>query len=241
MRIMLTGKTAIITGSAGALGTETTKLFLKNGAQIAALYHTEEKYQKLREILGEYNNNIIGVMGDATIAGDCEKLVQKTVDTYGKVDVLINIVGGWAGGYTTDKTPEETWDKMMDLNAKSVFLLCKAVLPHMMARNYGRIVSISAKNSMPGGRMKKNSAYAASKGAVRTLTEVMTQEYSDKNININCVIPSTIDTPANRKMMPKADYSKWVPPSLIAETIMFLCSDKGAEIRGASIPIYGKA
>ena len=240
MRSMLTGKTAIITGSAGALGKATTKLFLKNGAKIAALYHTENKYKKLLETLGEHNN-LIGVKGDVTKAEDCKRLVEATLEEYGKVDILLNLIGGWEGGSTLDKTSEDTWDKMMDLNAKSVFLLCKAVLPSMIARNYGRIVNISAKNSTPVGRMKNNSVYAASKGVVRTLTEAMTQEYWNKNINVNCVIPSTIDTPANRKMMPNADYSKWVPPSLIAETILFLCSNAGEEIRGASIPIYGKA
>lgn len=241
MSRMLSGLVTIITGSTGALGLITTRLFLENGASVVALYHTEDKLHILHDSLSEYKNRFIGIKCDVTSAYDCEKMAQTTIDTYGKVDLLVNIVGGWEGGYTLEKTPEKTWDKMMDLNAKSVFLCCKSVLPFMVTRNFGRIVNISAKSSMPEGRMKNSSAYAASKGVVRILTEAMTQEYLGNDININCVMPSTIDTAANRIMMPKADYSKWVSPRLIAETIMFLCSPQGSEIRGASIPIYGKS
>ena len=241
MRLMLNGQVTIITGSTGSLGSETTRLFLENEASVVALYHSENKFRHLHEALIEYSDRLIGIKCDVTKADDCERMAQRTMETYGKVDSLINIVGGWEGGYTLDKTSEKTWDKMMDLNAKSVFLCCKTILPYMVKRNYGRIVNISAKSSTPEGRMKNSSAYAASKGAVRILTEAMTQEYLDKDININCVMPSTIDTPANRTMMPKADHSKWVSPRLIAETILFLCSSQGSEIRGASIPIYGKS
>jgi len=196
---------------------------------------------KLREALREYDEKLTGVKGDATKATDCEKLIQTAIESYPKVDILVNIVGGWDGGTTIDKTTEETWNSMMDLNAKSVFFCCRAVLPHMVERNYGKIVSISAKSSTPEGRMKNSSAYAASKGVVRILTQAMTQEYMDKDININCIMPSTIDTLANREMMPKADFNKWVPLELIAETILFLCSDHSSEIKGASIPVYGRS
>ena len=238
---MLTGKVAIITGSAGVLGSATTKLFLENGAMVVSLYHTLEKYNKLHDSLNEHNEKLTGVKGDVTMAGDCKKLVEKTLELHGKIDILINIVGGWEGGTTLDKTSEETWDRMMNLNAKSVFLLCKETLPYMIERNYGRIVNVSAKSSTQGGRMRNSSAYAASKGAVRILTQAMTQEYMDKDININCIMPSTIDTPANREMMPKADYNKWVPPERVAETILFLCLDSSNDIKGASIPIYGRS
>ena len=241
MKNTLSEKVAVITGSSGALGSATIKLFLENGASVVALYHTEEKYRKLLKALSDYSEKLIGVLGDATKATDCEKLIQTAIKSYSKVDILVNIVGGWKGGSTIDKTSVETWNYMMDLNAKSMFLCCRAVLPYMVERNYGKIVSISAKSSMPEGRMKNSSAYAASKGVVRILTQAMTQEYMDKGININCIMPSTIDTLANREMMPKADFSKWVPPELIAETILFLCSDQSAEIKGASIPVYGRS
>jgi NAD(P)-dependent dehydrogenase (short-subunit alcohol dehydrogenase family) len=130
---------------------------------------------------------------------------------------------------------------MINLNAKTVFLCCREVLPYMIDENYGRIVNVSAKSSTREGRMKNSSAYAASKGAVRTLTFAMTEELKNNNINVNCIMPSTIDTEDNRKMIPKADYSKWVPPEQIAETILFLCSDNAKDIKGACIPIYGKS
>jgi NAD(P)-dependent dehydrogenase (short-subunit alcohol dehydrogenase family) len=238
---LLEGKVAIITGSAGALGSATTKTFLENKAMVVALYHTKEKFNKLVDTLGDLSKNLSGVQGDAISAEDCKRLVAETTDRYGRVDILVNIVGGWRGGRTLEKTSEETWDNMINLNAKTVFLCCREVLPHMINENYGRIVNISAKSSTREGRMKNSSAYAASKGAVRTLTYAMTEELKDKNINVNCIMPSTIDTEDNRKMIPNADFSKWVPPEQIAETILFLCSDKAKDIKGACVPIYGKS
>ena len=235
---MLQGKVAIVTGSAGALGSATTRIFLENGAKVVALYHTQEKFDNLLENLGN-NENLIGVKGDATIFEDCEKLVQTAIKEHDKVDILVNIVGGWRGGNILEKTTEETWDHMMNLNAKTVFQTCKAVLPYMAEKNYGKIVNISSKSSTGEGRKKNSSAYAASKAAVRTLTQTISEEYGDKNINANCIMPSTIDTEDNRKMMPKANFSKWVPPNQIAETIVFLCSDLSQEIKGACIPVYG--
>ncbi len=238
---MFEGKVAIITGSAGSLGSVTTKAFLKKKAKVVALYHTEGKFNKFVDALGDLSENLYGVQGDATSADDCKRLVKETIDRHGKVDILVNIVGGWKGGKNLDKTSEETWDKMINLNAKTVFLCSREVLPHMIDENYGRIVNISAKSSTRKGRMKDSSAYAASKGAVRTLTYAMTEELKDKNINVNCIMPSTIDTEDNRKIIPKADFSKWVPPEQIAETILFLCSDKAKDIKGACVPIYGKS
>ena len=238
---MFEEKVAIITGAAGALGSVTTRAFLENKAKVVAMYHTEGKYKDLLTNLGELGNNIHGVHGDATSKDDCQRLLKETIDRHGKVDILVNLVGGWRGGKTLDKTSAETWDVMVDLNAKTVFLCCKEAIPYMKEAKYGKIVNISSKSSTKEGRMKNSSAYAAAKSAVRTLTQAMAEEFRDKNININCIIPSTIDTEDNRKMLPNADYSKWVPPELIADTIMFLCSDKSKEINGACIPVYGRS
>jgi NAD(P)-dependent dehydrogenase (short-subunit alcohol dehydrogenase family) len=238
---MLDGKVAIITGSSGALGSAATKLFLENGAKIVALYHTKKKFNKLKENLGKLKVNLTGIQGDATQIEDCNRLINKALETQGRLDILINIVGGWGGGKTIDETSEETWDKMMDLNAKTVFLCSRAALKPMLEQNYGKIVSISAKSSLPGGRMRKSGVYAVSKGAVRILTQAMAEEVKNKNINVNCIILSTIDTEANRKMMPNANPEKWVKPEYIAQSILFLCSDNAKDIKGACIPVYGNS
>lgn len=238
---MFDGKVAIITGSAGALGSTVTRAFLMNKAKVVALYHTEKKYKALLEDLGELSNNIHGVEGDATREEDCSRLVNETIKFFGKIDILVNIVGGWKGGNTLDNTSVETWEDMIDLNAKTVFLCCKETIPHMKEANYGKIVNISSKSSTKEGRMKNSSAYAAAKGAVRVLTQAMSEELLGTDINVNCIIPSTIDTEENRKMLPNADYSKWVPTGQIADTIIFLCSDKAKEIKGACIPVYGRS
>jgi NAD(P)-dependent dehydrogenase (short-subunit alcohol dehydrogenase family) len=237
----LNGKIAVITGSTGALGSATTKLFLENGAKVVALYRSEKKLIKLKENLGTLSAKLTGIQGDATKLEDCNKLINEAMRKHGRLDILVNIIGGWRGGKSVDETDEETWDKMMTLNAKTVFLCSRAALKQMLNQNYGKIVSVSAKSSLPEGLMKKSAVYAASKGAVRVLTQAISHEVKIKNININCVIPSTIDTEANRNMMPKANPDKWVKPEQIAHSIMFLCSDKAKDIKGACVPVYGKS
>ena len=238
---MLNGKVAIITGAAGALGSVVTRTFLQNRAKVVALYHREEKYGRLYEKLGKLSDNLTGMKGDATLPDDCSRLVKTAIDKYDKLDILVNLVGGWSGGESLEKTDTSLWDEMMNKNAKSVFLCCKAALPVMIENNYGKIVNVSAKSSTREGRKRRSSIYAASKGAVNVLTLAMAEELVDKKININCVMPSTIDTDGNRKMMPKADFGKWVSKQNVADTILFLCSDKASDIKGTCIPIYGRS
>ena len=130
---------------------------------------------------------------------------------------------------------------MVALNTKSAYLCSRAVLPRMIARNYGRIVSVSAKNATPRGRRAGNIAYAISKGGIITLTEALAEEVSKLEITVNCVMPGTIDTADNREKMPKADTSKWVNPEDIASVILFLSSDASKAVSGASIPVFGKS
>jgi len=130
---------------------------------------------------------------------------------------------------------------MITLNAKSAYLCSRAVLPYMIERNYGRIVSVSSKNATPKGRRAGNIAYTVSKGGIITLTEALADEVAKQDINVNCVIPSTIDTPNNRAQMPKADTSKWVSPFDIAEVMVFLSSDASRAVSGAAIPVYWKS
>jgi NAD(P)-dependent dehydrogenase (short-subunit alcohol dehydrogenase family) len=174
-------------------------------------------------------------------AGNVRDFVQKTVEKHGRVDFLLNIAGAWGGGKDVANTDEQTWDFMMNLNLKSVFLCCKAVLPFMIKQNYGRIVSVASRAAVEKRWRAKSAAYAVSKAGVVVLTEAIAEEVKDYNINVNCILPSTIDTPANRRDLPKADFSKWVNPKDIAEVIVFLLSDASEIISGASVPVYGKA
>jgi len=238
---MLENKIVVVTGATGGLGKVVTKMLLERGAKVVALYRNEEKFSDLKQQVDTYATNLFGIKGDATNEAECRALISKTVELYGRVDVLLNIVGGYTGGLTVSETPESDLDNMVTLNIKSAFLCSKAAITYMINQNYGKIVNISAKASSESGRKGKSAAYAISKAGVRILTEALAEEVTKYNININCVMPSTIDTEENRRLYPKSDYSKWVPVDQIAETILFLSSDASKPINGAAIPVYGKA
>jgi NAD(P)-dependent dehydrogenase (short-subunit alcohol dehydrogenase family) len=166
-------------------------------------------------------------------------MVKTTADYFGRIDILINIAGGFAAGKPLHETPLETWEFMMNLNARSVFLTSRAVIPHLLERERGRIVSVAARAALAG---KANMGpYVASKMAVIRLTEAMADELKDHHITVNCILPGTIDTPRNRSDTPEADFSKWVEPESMANVILFLASDLAKDISGAAVPVYGRS
>ena len=167
-------------------------------------------------------------------------MLKKTLEMFGRVDILLNIVGAYVGGKDVAETEEDEWDFMMTTNLKSVFLCSKAILPTMIRQNFGKIVSVAARPAVEKRFRVKSGAYAVSKAGVVVLTETMAEEVKRYDINVNCVLPSTIDTPNNRKNLLRADSAKWVKPEDIAKVILFLVSDDSKMISGAAIPVYGK-
>ena len=150
---------------------------------------------------------------------------------------MINVVGGYLGGKKVTEMTEKEWDLMMNLNLKTAFLISKHVVEQMVKQGSGKIIHVAARLGLKG--IAGNSAYGASKSGLIRLVESLSDEVKDKNINVNCVLPSIIDTGANRKDMPDADFSKWVKPSEIARVMLFLASDDSKPIHGAAIPVYG--
>ena len=140
-------------------------------------------------------------------------------------------------GPPVHETQEHTWDFMLDLNARSVLLTCRAVLPHMRSRGAGKIVNVAARAALEG--KAKMGAYCVSKAAVITLTQSLAAENRHQGINVNCILPGTIDTPQNRADMPNADFDTWVPPAALADVILFLASDAARAVHGAAVPVYG--
>ena len=240
MMSILDNRVVLITGATGGLGRVVTRRFLVEGAKVAAVYRSEDKFRNLVEYVG-HNPTLEGFKADVTDANSVASLVDAVIKEHGRVDILLNIAGGYTGGKPLPEAEETALDQMVTLNTKSAYLCSRAVIPNMIERNFGRIVNISAKNATPKGRRAGNVAYAISKGGVITLTEALAEEVSKYDINVNCVMPSTIDTPDNRAQMPKADTSKWVNPEDIAEVILFLSSDDSKTISGSSIPVYGKS
>ncbi len=234
----LKNRVAIITGGTGALGRAVVSAFLIEGAKVACTYILDEELKGLTSIIQNFKSNILFIKTNVTKEEEVSVTIQKTLEVFGRIDILANIVGGFAYAKIVD-TDEKTWDSMINMNLKSAFLCSKAVLYHMVKQNYGKIINISSRPALKGSAGV--GAYSASKAGVLNLTETIADEVRDYEINVNTILPSTIDTPANRKSMPNADFSKWVKPEEIARVIVFLSSDDSKPINGAAIPIYGKA
>jgi NAD(P)-dependent dehydrogenase (short-subunit alcohol dehydrogenase family) len=171
-------------------------------------------------------------------ADDVARAVNGAATKFGRLDVVANIAGGFSMGPPLHETPIETWDLMMNLNARSIFYVCRAAVPHLLG-NGGAIVNIAARAAREG--KARMGPYCASKAAVITLTETLAAEHKHAGVRANCILPGTIDTPENRRDMPDADFSKWVAPAALAETIMFLASDRARAISGAAVPVFGES
>ncbi len=234
-------KVALVSGATGALGIVVVRKLVDRDVQVAVLYHGSNGKKELENVLGEQRNKVRFFEADVTDAKKVESAVGAVLQEFQRVDILLNIAGKWRGGKELWETAEEDWDFLMNLNAKSVFLMCKAVLPHMIERNYGKIMSVAARPALEKRFRAKSSVYSVSKAAVVVLTETMAEELKKYNINVNCIVPSTIDTADNRRTMPEADTSKWVKPEDIADVILFLVSDEAKVTNGVAIPVYGKA
>lgn len=232
-------KIVMITGAAGFLGSTTTHAFHNAGATIAVVDRLRnDMEQAFGETMPE-NEHCLYVAADLLDEGSVANMVNQVIERFGRIDVLVNIAGGYSAGSPVHKTPLRTWDFMLNLNARSVFLVCRSVIPHMLNQSEGKIISVAARAGLQG---KANmAAYVVSKSAVIRLTESMSAEVKDKNINVNCILPGTIDTERNREDTPDADFSKWVKPEDIANVILFLASDTSRAINGAAIPVYGQS
>ena len=230
-------RNVVITGAAGNLGSATAEYFMDQGDQLILLDHNQDRLDQLNKQLG---GSAATYQVDLISLDSVKTTVQAIIAAHAKIDVLANIAGGFTMGPLLHETPEKDWNFMFDLNTRSVFNMCREVIPHMISNaNSGRIINIAARAAMQGkGKM---GPYCASKAAVITLTESLAAEHKLNDININCILPGTIDTPQNRKDMPDANFDHWVPPAELAAVIGFLASAQARAVSGAAIPVYGKS
>ncbi len=225
-----------MTGAAGNLGRAVAAAFASSGAALVLLDRDDGS---LRAAHGSQGERRLLLDVDLLDAAAVANAIRTAVDSFGRIDVLCNIAGGFRMGHPVHETPADTWELMLDLNAKSVIHTARAVVPGMIAAGCGKIVNIAALAGLAG---KANmGAYSASKSAVIRLTESMSAELRDKGINVNCILPSIIDTPQNRADMPGADPRRWVAPEALAEVVLFLASESARAIHGAAIPVTGLA
>jgi NAD(P)-dependent dehydrogenase (short-subunit alcohol dehydrogenase family) len=238
MNETLNGRVVLITGATGGLGTAVVGEFAKSGAQLVLSSHSPDDLKALLDETGLDEERAIAIAADLTAPAEVEDTVRQVLDRFGRLDVLLNTVGGWRGGETVGETPLDAWHGMIALNLHSAYYLSRAVLPPMLDAGWGRIIHVSSKSAVEP--KAKQAAYAVSKMALITLTEVIAAEIKGSGVTANVILPSTIDTPGNRKMMGQADTSKWVPPERLAAAMRFLCSEAGASINGVRLPIYGE-
>jgi NAD(P)-dependent dehydrogenase (short-subunit alcohol dehydrogenase family) len=232
----LDGRVALITGGTGALGRVVSAAFVAAGAHVVVTYVADAELPGFEAAVPKQGRETAKV--DLTSRADVDALVARVVATHGRVDVLLNLAGGFAPGAIID-TDDRDLDRLFAMNVKTAFLCTRAVLPAMIRQKHGRVVNVSARPALAGGAGV--SAYAITKAGVAALTRAVADEVREHGITVNAIAPSTIDTPANRAAMPKADPSRWVKPEEIAATLVFLASDAAAATSGAIIPIYARA
>ena len=228
-----TGEVVLVTGASGALGSAIAEAFADAGAAVCGADVVEPDDEDALvdpEAIEFYR-------GDFTDEDDVEEVVSAVVADHGRLDALCNIAGTWRGGDPIAETDVDTFEFLFDVNLKTAFLASKHAIPHL-AESEGAIVSVSSRSSLEGGT--GDGPYRASKAGVRLLTETIAAE-NEGDLRANAIMPSVIDTPMNREMMPDADHDAWVDPADIAEVVMFLCSDAAGVTSGAAVPVYGEA
>jgi NAD(P)-dependent dehydrogenase (short-subunit alcohol dehydrogenase family) len=228
----LKDQVVLVTGANGGLGTEVSSKLLDAGATVVGI---------ARSIgVGDpHDRRFHPVSADLTNAEETRALIARLAAQFQKLDILVHVMGGFAGGASVAETDDATWHKMMDINLNAAFYVLRAVVPVMREAGHGRIIAIGSRQAVqPAAGV---GAYSASKAGLVSLLQTVALENKDKNITANVILPGTMDTAANRAAMAKADFAKWVKPAHVAELVVMLAGEAGGEINGAAIPVYGAA
>jgi NAD(P)-dependent dehydrogenase (short-subunit alcohol dehydrogenase family) len=232
-------KVALIAGGTGALGREVALAFLRAGARVAVTYRQREEFDALLAAAAPAEAaRMEGVATDVTDSKAASAVVEELIAEHSRLDIVVNTVGGYAGGKKVWEEERATYERMLALNLQSGFTLAHAALPVMIRQNRGWIVNIASRAGY--GHSPGAALYSASKAAALALFDSLADEVKPYAINVNSIVPSIFDTPANRKAMPSADPSQWPKPEEIAEVVLFLCSPQARVIHGAAIPVYGR-
>ena len=227
-------RTVMITGAAGNLGQCLARSFGEQGANLVLV---DRRLSSLQEAFGSEDARQLFAPANLLAAGEVDIAVRRAVERFGRIDVLCNLAGGFRMGQAVHEAAAADWDFMFDINVRTLLNAVRAVVPVMIGNGGGKIVTVGA-NSAQRGRPRMG-PYCAAKGAVIRLTESMSAELCEKNINVNCVLPSIIDTPDNRAAMPGEDPSRWVSPQDLAHVVGFLASDAARAIHGVALPVTG--
>ena len=240
-RYDLAGRVALVAGASGGMGSAVCAALLAGGAQVYALSGREQpdEQRQVRSGVGDASARLEFVVADARDEQAVSGLIANIMQRANRLDILVNLIGGFAAGQPVTQLETATFERMLELNLRPTFLLSKYAAREMARHEWGRIVNFSSRAAHSGRR--NAAAYAIAKAGVITLTEAQAEETREQRITVNAVLPGIIDTPANRLGMPTANFDRWPKPAEIARVIAFLVSDDAALISGASIPVYGLA
>jgi NAD(P)-dependent dehydrogenase (short-subunit alcohol dehydrogenase family) len=226
----------VITGAVGNLGSATVRAFQSRGCATVLVDRSQDRLRAAFPDLADSPDHFLA--GGVDLSEPNSNFVPEILSRFGRLDVLVNTVGAWRGGKPVHEADLSDWDFLFGANVRTTLLYCRAVIPTMLRQGRGRIINVASRDALAG--TAGYAAYSASKSAVLRLTEALAGELKASNINVNCVLPGTIDTPQNRNAIPTADFTQWVEPSALADVIIFLASDAARAIHGAAIPVYGK-
>jgi NAD(P)-dependent dehydrogenase (short-subunit alcohol dehydrogenase family) len=231
------GQIVLVAGGTGGLGRAVSLAFLKENAKVIVTSQRQEEIDAVKTLAGAHSVQLDGFVVDVTEEAAVRQLVEKILSQHGRLDNLVNTVGGYAGGTKLWELETKVFDQMLALNLRSGYALSRAAVRAMLKKGRGAIVNVAAKAALD--HAAGAAAYAATKSAAVAMLDSLAADLKGTGVRANTILPSIIDTPPNRKAMPTADFSKWPKPEDIARVILFLCSDDAKAIQGATIPVYG--
>jgi NAD(P)-dependent dehydrogenase (short-subunit alcohol dehydrogenase family) len=229
----------VVAGGTGGLGGAVSLAFLNEDAYVVVTYRRQQEFDALKNLAGGNASRLEGYGVDVTDEAEVGKLIEGVVARHGRLDAMVNTVGGYAGGVKLWELDTKVFDQMLALNLRSGYALSRAAVRVMLKQGSGAIVNVAAKAAIEHGAGA--AAYAASKAAAVAMMDSLAEDLKGTGIRVNSVLPSIIDTGANRKAIPTADFAKWPKPEGIARVIVFLCSDRAKVIHGAAVPVFGNS
>ena len=238
----MAGKVVLVAGGTGGLGRAVSSAFIEDGARVVVTFRRPGDLDELKKaasvrLVETQGASLEGYAVDVTDETAVAKLMDGIVERHRRLDCLVNAVGGYAGGVKLWEMEAKAFEQQLALNLRSGFVLAKAAARVMVKQGSGAIVNVTSKAAVE--HAAGASAYAASKAAAVAMIDSLAADLKGTGVRANSIMPSIIDTPANRKAMPKADFAKWPKPEEIARVILFLCSDEAKLIQGAAVPVYG--
>jgi NAD(P)-dependent dehydrogenase (short-subunit alcohol dehydrogenase family) len=237
MNARFSGKVVVVAGGTGGLGHAVSLAFLNEGEKVVVTYRNQKEFDALRSAGGANGSSLDGRGVDVTDESAVRELIDAVLAKYGRLDGLVNTVGGYVGGANLWETEPKLFDQMLTLNMRSGYVLARATVPAMLKQGHGAIVNVASKAAVD--HAAGAAAYAASKAGAVAMMDSLAAEVKGTGVRVNSILPSIIDTEINRKAIPKADFAKWPKPEDIARVILFLCSDEAKVIHGAAVPVYG--